>query len=542
MARSLTITYGSLTIGAGTNYHIDGNWRWDVDYRQGRLQATVVVEATSASQLDTRCSALEAAFRTPWQNLSLAMGGTTFLSYSHSGNTGFSGEASIAKSGTQTDTLISREYSITVTVYFPANLSGQLGRRDASISISHSPSDRLTIAFSGEWTALGGDDALEQYEENSKTWATDYLASKFSDRTFELLTDQVTPDDQDKVARFTMVYQEIIYNQSAGVLNDPELVGEEVSFSVARSTPGDSPPSSLASSLGLGGGSASRPYGVTAAISASVDKNETTDLDRVWTAKLRPYLLSQVQAATGVGGVIAVVDQSYDTDYANNVVSGSLTMVVTAGGLLSYEVSLAYNELTGTTPVWAHGDSNASAYIVQRERVLSRVVTVQYRSLTSAGAQGGGNAAAAGAVPAGGAGGVGGRRNGNAQAAAEIIGQINATFEDILGGGSVGGVGTSSPNVNEQDGGGGALRGGNNGGGGAEFGLDLNADGLSWVTTQRSGSSTPRILGDPSLRSFNVVDIVRSATQIAFAPIKIQRVPITQANRQRGNRRGGAVG
>jgi len=563
MARSLTITYGGTSIGAGSVYDITEWYGWQQDYTSGTTTATVVVTGDDTEELRVRCNALEAAFRTPWQNLGIVLGGETFKSYSHSGNTGFNGEASIRKSASAADTALSREYTITVTVYFPADLSGQDGRRNASVNVAYAPSDRLTVSFSGQWTALDSDGALANFEANGESWATTWLGANFSGRTFERVGKEVRPDDPDKVASFSLVYQEVIFNETQATLNDPRIVGQSISISISRETPGDSP--GRASSTGQplrsegrgtvvpsqGAIDSTRPYQVSATVACSVDKRQTTDLASVWEGVLRPYLIDLLTSVTGVAGSVAIINQGFTPEPSANTLTGNVTALVVGGGFLSYQVSLTYNDVSGANVVYAHGRRAETGYIVQGPRVLTRTINESYRRLAGASGQNravgspipnaqgapsesvqiGANSSApvpSEPIPAGaprplqagiGITDFGLNGAGPAGVANLILGTIDAAFDDALGvlrGSFYAGGDSSGASIDPQA----AANVSNDPGSDADFGLQVDRSGLQWVLLTSSQSSTPLTIGQLG-RTIDVQDITTSVTHQAFIPARV---------------------
>ena len=91
VVREFKIVYGSITLGAGTDYIIDGTSPITLskNYSTATLGATVIVTGSSESNFNTNCTTLEAAFRVPRATLQVILGSTTMWDYNATNNTGF---------------------------------------------------------------------------------------------------------------------------------------------------------------------------------------------------------------------------------------------------------------------------------------------------------------------------------------------------------------------------------------------------------------------------------------------------------------------
>tara|TARA_R110002110_G_scaffold291644_2_gene505608 strand:+ start:3579 stop:5789 length:2211 start_codon:yes stop_codon:yes gene_type:complete len=116
---SFSATYGSQDLpgsvsgGAALTLHeIHSIFR---DEARFDVSLSVLVKATSASQLASSCSALETTFTTRRLDFVAKMGATDIASFKHSNNTGLDIRSSISKSGSQLDSELTRLYRITIT-------------------------------------------------------------------------------------------------------------------------------------------------------------------------------------------------------------------------------------------------------------------------------------------------------------------------------------------------------------------------------------------------------------------------------------------
>ena len=88
VTRELSITYGGFTVGGATDYLIKDKIRIEKGYASANVSFNVIVsDASGAPEFATLCSAIEAAFRKPWQACTIALDGSTLESFSHTDNT-----------------------------------------------------------------------------------------------------------------------------------------------------------------------------------------------------------------------------------------------------------------------------------------------------------------------------------------------------------------------------------------------------------------------------------------------------------------------
>lgn len=283
VAREYEITYGTLTVGLGTDYHIPGPIRLDKSFEQGVLAFQVEIASQTKSTFESAISTLEAAFTarrvaTTWK-LGPTGSQTTILSWSHTSNTGFNSRATCRKAGTVgADSGRSRLYDVEIVVGLPA--SDASGRRDVSITVDKDAAKRNVVRFSGVWTALSSNSAMAQFVATIDSYCSSII-SALSLSNMEQIDQTATRDDQDKVVTFTRTYQELLYDQSLSGRDDTQIVKHVVRFERTTSAPGDS----------ISG--TKRLEGFVLSYEGWVDKEQTTDLLTVYDSKVRPFLKSK---------------------------------------------------------------------------------------------------------------------------------------------------------------------------------------------------------------------------------------------------------
>lgn len=383
VTRELTITYGGFSVGGSTDYLIDNKYQQNKAYGKLNVSFEVVASGATEGAFATACANLEAAFRKPRQDLVIAFGGSNHVNGSHSGNTFMNAEASIEKLTDGTTTGRSRRYRVSIEAMLPADLSGVSGRRSSSVRIEYDNSRIRTVTISGEYTALGSNSALAQYEASIGAYCTAVLSALGG--TYELQPETPEFDDQNKLLRFNRVYRELVFNQSADQLDHPAIKAQTISVDVATSAPGDSPMGTpLAREVGapiVQQGNVLRPVTVTLRAEMNVDKTVSQDLAGLWTSTVRPWLIQHAMTIAGSGfGVIVEITPTFDS--TNNRIGATLTMLSIQGGaILSHRLSVEVADNKGRVliPVWvtnplARHKAQGPRTILRTTRQVLRIV------------------------------------------------------------------------------------------------------------------------------------------------------------------------
>jgi hypothetical protein len=327
VTRELSVTYGATTVG-GTSavYLLHGPVRIDKSYDRVTVSFQVAcTDISSEANFAATAQALEAAFRKPWQALTITLGSTTVASYSHTSNTGYNAQPSIQETGDERyETGRSRLYAISVTCEVPADLSGQSGRRYSSVALEKSPAGQNTVTISGRYTALSGNSARAQYEASIEAYVSAVLTAIGG--TYEKVAETASADDQNKNLDFARTYLELLYNQSQGTLDNTTIFRHSVLYTRQAVGPGDAPR-----------GNARRLERVSAVYEAWVEK-ATTDLESVYQNTIRPFLLAQVQEIWTPSLLALIEEGTPMMDRTAQRIQGTLTfaMVTTGSGVLEY--------------------------------------------------------------------------------------------------------------------------------------------------------------------------------------------------------------
>ena len=363
VTRELSIAYGSVTVGGLSDvYLLDGPHALTEGYETATLSCNVVCVGSTAVAFATNCTALEDAFRTPRQNLTVTLSGQTLKSWSHSGNTGFYANPSIQKLGDIMSTGRSRRYAITIAVNRPADLSGQIGRLNSSSSLIIASDNKRTITMSGRYTATGGGTALANYVTGISAFQASIISLFAVGVTFEKTSETRTIDDANKFCDYSRTLSEInASDQIAGVTN------HQLTLSRSYTSPGDSYQM---------GGSARRLITIAASFRGGVDFG--TNARQKWDSTIVPWIVGKVSSVFGLGGSV-IVDHVVTVPVRyGEPMTGSLTFIALNGSNtveFSWMLDQRTNGGKAILPAW--DVDQHSAYVFTGPELVERTLTTR---------------------------------------------------------------------------------------------------------------------------------------------------------------------
>lgn len=321
VTRELTVTYGSTTVGGTSDVNLlHGPVLVDRSYGVTRVSFEVFVRSDTEANFGTNVRNLLSAFRTPRQDLTVVQGSETLLSLSHSSNTGMNAAPRIRKSD-RGNTGRSQRYVVEIDFDEPADLSGTSGRQTATERLTIGSNGVRTITLRGVYTALSGNGAKAQYDSAVATYASGVISALGGGATYELLSEDVQPDDEDKRLDFSRVYRELIADQSQAGRDHAALKGATMRVRPARVAPGDS--DTTASRLGE----------ISVSYRAAVDKTQSTDLKGLWDGTILPHIAQRVRTLSGASS-LALVRSEPDFDPDTNTIQATMSWMGVLGGNL----------------------------------------------------------------------------------------------------------------------------------------------------------------------------------------------------------------
>jgi hypothetical protein len=358
MARLIAITYGGYVVGLGgtsSSVVLTGKYLYTESYTEATVEFECVVRnATRATFLSAE-AALVAALTKPDQDLSVALGGTNRANFSHASNTGFNGRATCRKLGGEEDTANSARYACAVTVQLPADLTGRDGRQSSDVDVQADVNGARTIVVNAVYTALAGSSARAKVEATGETYAAAVVASIGG--TYERLNRGAgySYDDQNKVAKFRAVFQEVVGRQSLSAtdhaaIKSPRLV-------VSRQTPTDDSDPSFNT----------RPLEALLAVyTATIDKNEAEgveELHALYTTVIYPLIRAELELVAG--STVIVQDHTFALGPNGNTIEARVSCLADYGADF-YRATLDSEDLIqhgiDFAPVWSGDPYEVDVY------------------------------------------------------------------------------------------------------------------------------------------------------------------------------------
>lgn len=368
--QEISITYGSTVLGGSTNRDIDSKvqkLQITKDYESFEIVALFVTSGhVSDAAFNTEITALEAAFKDIDQTITVAHNAETWYSFSPAANTGFNTRATIRKVGDDADTVRSRAYTITLTAELPADRSGRAGRRSSQVNIDLTPGKVITVEITGVYTALSGNSSLDQYDASIAAYSAAVLTVVKSSATFDLIEESKNHDDQNKVITFRQVYEELIFDESQGTLDDLQIKNQTLNVSRLTEAPGDSP-AAFAQIRHL--------ETLTVEYESEIDQTVTKDIRSVWENTIRPYIVQVIQD-TAEGGLIAITELVPTFHYADNKITATGTAIAQAGSeLLEFNRTDELDDERGVVIRKVHTGNPRAAYEWQGPGALTLTTT-----------------------------------------------------------------------------------------------------------------------------------------------------------------------
>ncbi len=381
VTRELKITYGAMVVGGATNYQIWGPWKLTpLGYRVASVEFMVLIAETTEAAFAAARIAVENAFSTPRQRLKVELGSSTLRDLDPATNTGFDAEAEIRDDGPLEDTGRSRLYKVRIVVALPAGLAGQNGLAESEIELSLSPSKVRRVVVTGTYTAVTGPvEAQANFEARFAAYVAAKITGQLGAGTFELVDKQTTTNDTNKWCKFRVVYDEVIFSQSAGTLDNPQLFQPSINIT-RREGQAQGPAFVDVPAEAKGGGTQAKPlegtpseFEVEITYDVSVDK-AVTDLNGLWLGTVKPFLLTVI-SSYAIGGVSVIETADPGIDPVRSRISARVAAKVYRGGnLISFSIRTTDDLEVGDSILETHGKDRFSAYVYEGRAKLVRTI------------------------------------------------------------------------------------------------------------------------------------------------------------------------
>lgn len=364
MTREISIVYGTYTVGTTSgSIGPDGKIRISNEYEVASVEFDFFVTGADAATFAANCVATEAAFRKPYQDLTVTISTETLISALQSGGTALDTKPEIVKQQDVGDTGRSRKYTVRIEYGMAAQTGAEpvVGLRESFVDVSLDPAGRASVTISGTFTATTTTAARAQYEAQIDGYATTILSGlSITNSELDPATSART-DINDRVCEFSRTYEELIFGQAGSSLDDASLIRQRLAIIRRQEGPGDTPQAERLATIDLS-------YEVW------VDKDTSTDLDAKY-ASIREWLITQINTTLN-GGQFALVVEAPRYHRDENRIEVNMTALGQPQGeaILENLVTVDDDDLDGEAIVPAWDGDDLSAYTYQGPRVVVRTV------------------------------------------------------------------------------------------------------------------------------------------------------------------------
>ena len=372
--RSLTVDYGSLTMGGASTSQIHDVLSVELTPRSFSVEFKILISGTTDALFLTNANAFQDAVRTPFQDLFVTMNGAEIYDFRDSTRLGFNTRGRITNTDSDMNTRLARLYTVRFEGDLPADQSaGQpasiVGWREATVQVQFSSSQVRTVTISGEWTATpspsrGARAAYEQATSGFAAYTSTVLTTIDSAATWRLVDENYNFDDHDPqnvsqgtVLRFQLIYDEIVFAhaglaRSAGVETTGSVVRQVLRISRERLNPSNSP-------------GTRRLIIATATYEAWIDKALVAGLqggadvvggglDFLWDGTIRGHVLNAIRGSGILSGSIGVISERPTFEVDANKISAVIVARGRGGPIIERRLTLEDHQVGGVTlvPIW----------------------------------------------------------------------------------------------------------------------------------------------------------------------------------------------
>ncbi len=415
--REYVITYNDVSVSP------HGYPSFTIGKDRATLCFDVLVYGTTQATFASAVGTFETAYRTPFQALTVTIGGNSLLSASQSANTALDPIASVEVIGGAPDSGLGRMYRVRIEYGVPASLGGggggTTGLRDAVTTLSYTPAGRASVTMRGTFTAVGANDAKAVHDAAIGAYAS-AMMTYLGITPYQLVgRPSLDISLNKKTADFARVYEEIFATQAIAntVIRQIFTVtrgrrgSDYVSQTSGSSSPviGGSSSSHGSGNIGNGPGDYPAPPDaattedvvplteVTVTYEAWIDKAATTDLVTAW-ATIEDWAIDQLPSILGTDS-FGLMSSSPRYERDDNKIVATITALIAdvdGSGLIAnvFEQSFQVQPGYDTLPVWT--DDPLAKIVWRGAETLTRTTTRRWR------VAGGTGTSPTGGFPAGG--------------------------------------------------------------------------------------------------------------------------------------------
>jgi len=352
------------------------------NYTTFEFNCDFVITAASAAALDAACDTAEAALTVREKKLLLSWFSATEYSFDHADNTGFLGIPTLRKIDDELSTATSRHYQFNFSCELPAEVAKQY-QREAHISVSYDPARRITVDFSGVYTAGGANTASANYLLYGPTWSAGILTTIGGD--YERLNENYTFDHENKLCDFRLTYLERLeYDVASG--GHATIVNALVNYELNS-------PQSFGGSPIQDTNPKYPPSQISVSYSCSLDNTKltgNTTAETLYRTEIKPWLISHLKdvlnlsAHPEASNNIIIQNERYNWNPNSCDLSGSLDIFSAPNEILEFSESIRqtldpgtvfeklYDGLNYTYALWGKGQEIFASQEIQIAKMNSR--------------------------------------------------------------------------------------------------------------------------------------------------------------------------
>lgn len=289
ISRSFSITYGSVTVGAGSSiYLIEGPISRSHSYMIDSFTCMVIVVGSTRDVMIANIAALQTEINRPRRNLTVTLSGSP-LTYTEATNS-VAISASMSREPSRFDTSTSQVFILTFDVQKTASDAADNGLVDYNYSVSFNQNGTRAIVVSAAFTQHNGSSAETIYTGLFPGILDAIQDSVDAAAEWEEGPRSVDYDRFNQTLSVTTSVMERIYGENAAGTYEAALKSFNMNAMVAYlRAPGAIRDNSNATNT-------------VVMMSAVVDSNVTQNLQAVYDTTLRPKIIAYITAQGNAGG------------------------------------------------------------------------------------------------------------------------------------------------------------------------------------------------------------------------------------------------
>lgn len=341
----------------------------------------LIVEG-SESALISECKIVEEKLSEINKDFKLVYGGATHYDVSHTQSTGFLSRPRIVKMTTPFSAGTMRPYTFSVDIQLPMTQYGF--RRSVSYTVSFVGSRQKLVSFSLVYTAggSGSNTATENYEDETdggKAYALAILADFGDGSKYDLISENLNKEQEDKVITASLQYKQIIGSQSEANYNESVIIDSSATYSI-----------NFEEQVGIAQNYVASPQ-VTISVNyqTTIDKEQVPDeaaIEDIYQTTIKPYLINHARVVLGlenypqVGHNYIIQSEQKTVNVNSYTVSGALSFMAPRTNstiiMLSETVNKRIDDGISFDKLWDGQPNTYNIWGIGSRTTLDRTITI----------------------------------------------------------------------------------------------------------------------------------------------------------------------